>query len=455
MKQLLHFHEDPKVIAWWSERFNRLLSWLTPAKRRLLLSIGAIYIGIKSNLYTPEDADKLDVPTDWLGKICVIITLFIFIWLIYRLAVSFRQLPNIIRRHPLLALHVFFWLFMASIWLMATTDHQWLYRVMVGIVTGFPFLLWRCGYLLQSGQSGSAQHTAFKDHLFYLFPFFGGSETPYGKGYDYLSRCEAKTNDQLARSQLAGIKLLLLSGAWSIADAAMYVFFYGNHSLLAAHGSGVPELAVLVKMGANAPVGSAWASIYCEFIHEVLDHASQGHRIIGILRIFGFNVFRNTYKPLLAESIVEFWNRYYYYFKEIMANFFFIPTFMQTGQLLKKWPTLRLLTAVFAAAFIGNMYYHILKRIGLLLDGHVFTAVYSYRSRFFYCFLLSVGIFVSMLRAQRRNSRSVSDRYYARGLRMFGVWTFFSLIFIWNVKIKQGGDFAIRTDFFLNLFHLL
>jgi len=25
-------------------------------------------------------------------------------------------------------------------------------------------------------------------------------------------------------------------------------------------------------------------------------------------------MFRNTYKPLLAESIVEFWNRYYYYF---------------------------------------------------------------------------------------------------------------------------------------------
>ncbi|MEF8725082.1 hypothetical protein [Candidatus Accumulibacter phosphatis] len=39
--------------------------------------------------------------------------------------------------------------------------------------------------------------------------------------------------------------------------------------------------------------------------------------IIGTLRLFGFNVFRNTYKPLPPESILEFWNRYYYYLKEL------------------------------------------------------------------------------------------------------------------------------------------
>jgi hypothetical protein len=39
-------------------------------------------------------------------------------------------------------------------------------------------------------------------------------------------------------------------------------------------------------------------------------------------------------------------------------------------------------------------------------------------------------------------------------LRMFGVWTFFSLIFIWNVKIKHGGDFHTRVEFFFNLFGL-
>lgn len=55
------------------------------------------------------------------------------------------------------------------------------------------------------------------------------------------------------------------------------------------------------------------ASIYCELVRQVLRHAVNGHAVIGTLRLFGFKVFRNTYKPLLAESRVAFWGRYYYF----------------------------------------------------------------------------------------------------------------------------------------------
>src|SRR6185369_2906206 len=93
--------------------------------------------------------------------------------------------------------------------------------------------------------------------------------------------------------------------------------------------------------------------------------AAKGHLYIGVLRLFGFYVFRNTYKPLLAETVVEFWNRYYYYFKELLASFFFFPTFTRY---FKTHPRLRLLAAVFAAAFFGNMYYHVIYS-GLLFRG--------------------------------------------------------------------------------------
>ena len=93
------------------------------------------------------------------------------------------------------------------------------------------------------------------------------------QGLATLSQCEAKTTEALARSQLAGIKLLLL--------------------------------------GARAPWVQSWASIYGELFEQVLRLAVKGHLIIGMLRLYGFNAFRNTYKPLLAESIVEFWNRYF------------------------------------------------------------------------------------------------------------------------------------------------
>ncbi len=57
--------------------------------------------------------------------------------------------------------------------------------------------------------------------------------------------------------------------------------------------------------------------------------------------------------------MVEFWNRYYYYFKEIMVEFFFYPTFIGW---FRKWPRLRLFAAVYMAAFVGNMYYHLIGK---------------------------------------------------------------------------------------------
>ena len=101
-----------------------------------------------------------------------------------------------------------------------------------------------------------------------------------------------------------------------------------------------------------------WAAIYCDLFRRVLSLCVSGHVIVGYLRLCGFNVFRNTYKPLLAETIVEFWNRYYYYFKELLVNFFFFPTFTRY---FKRNPRLRMFAAVFAAAFVGNMYYHVIE----------------------------------------------------------------------------------------------
>ena len=208
--------------------------------------------------------------------------------------------------------------------------------VLFGLAVVFPFLLWRCGYLLLAGQHGRVAGTPFREHLIYLWPAYGGNNTPYGKGLDYLTRCEAKTEEELARSQLAGIRLLLLAALWG---ATLFLFegiVYGDGNgftrLVGGRTIGIPALGELVKEGGGAPRGAAWASIYCELMKQVLRHAAGSHGIIAVLRLFGFNVFRSTYKPLLAESVVEFWNRFYYYFKELLVTFFFLPTFAGPGR---------------------------------------------------------------------------------------------------------------------------
>ena len=384
----------------------------------------------------------------------VALALVAIAWLLYRAAAGFSSLPLWVRKHPQLTLHSMYWGFLVVLWTTAPGSGLWR-QVLAGVALIFPLLVWRFAYVLLSGQYGRMAGTRFSDHFLTLWPIYGGSNTPYGSGIGYLSRSEAKTVEELARSQLAGIKLLFLCALWMIVKEIMEALLYGPGNELTQKLGGytlaVPRLGRMVAGGgANAALWTSWLAIYCELIHQVLRHAIYGHAIIAVLRLFGFNVFRNTYKPLLAESIVEFWNRYYYYFKELLANFFFLPTFTQLGRKLRNWPALRLFAAVFAAAFVGNTYYHLINLEQMMVEGRVLEVLYGHRSRMFYCLLLAFGIFVSMLRQQRRGGRVPASGQANRILRIAGVWTFFSLISIWDVK--GGASFTARANFFFSLF---
>lgn len=430
--------------------------WLTPpARRRMLLSLAALGVGTVTTLQTLAKHEGLSLPAGgWHGAL-VVLAQFLLLWLLYRAAVSFGRLPAPVRRHPQWALHASYWLVLVVLWM--TTPAAGLWRaVLFGLALLYPVVIWRCAYLVLAGQHGRMKGTGITDHLFYLWPAYGGSNTPYGKGLAYLSQHEASTTEELARSQLAGVKLLLLAVVWRLVLTLFEGTVYGpGNGLTRATGGltlGVADLsALLAQTGSPAPM-QGWMSVYCQLFEDVLRLAVKGHLIVGMLRLWGFNVFRNTYKPLLAESVVEFWNRYFYYFKELLSTFFFMPTFTGVGKRLRHWPRLRLLAAVFAAAFVGNVYYHVIKDATAMAQGQLLLVLQAQQSRMFYCLLLALGIFVSMLREQNRRGQAVAADVVPRWLRIFGVWTFFSLISIWNTD--GGAPFLNRVHFFLGLFHL-
>jgi len=187
----------------------------------------------------------------------------------------------------------------------------------------------------------------------------------------------------------------------------------------------------------------AWASVYLELIRITLLLAITGHVIVGCLRLLGFNVFRNTYKPLLAESIVDFWGRYYFYFKELLVDLFFYPAFLSCSWAGKK---LRLFIAVFAAAFAGNMYFHFLLRYELVTNLEFASLWADLGPRLIYCGLLAFGIWISMLRQEKRRAGDVRETALVRLRRIAGVWTFFGVINIWNVG-PPGLDISERFQF--------
>lgn len=451
LKTLTQFHEHPAVIAWWTSTFSPLLNWFTPTKRRAVLIIGALLIAVLSPI---KYLKKVYTPSDSLAFVLLVAAILAIVWLLYQASVLYQSFPATVKRHPHITLHVFFWLFYCVFWNLSPSAGL-LYAVMLGIALFLPKLLWRLGYMLSMGQSGKIAGQGFSQQLICLFPVYGGTNTPYGKGLDFISKFEAKTPEALAKSQLAGLKLLLLSGLWALVLYLMEAFVYGSGNqltaLLGGNTLGIPKLSVILTSEVYPSRWQSWASLYCELFWQVLRMARNGHGMIAVLRLFGFYVFRNTYKPLLAESVHEFWNRYYYYFKELLVHFFFMPVFMQlNGKVFKQWHQLRLALAVFSAAFLGNMYYHLLYKENLMLHGQVYQALYESRCDFFYGLLLAIGIYLSMLKKEKLAGKPLNNTRTARSLRILGVWTFFSLIYIWDIKSQAG--FLMRLDFFLNLF---
>lgn len=162
-------------------------------------------------------------------------------------------------------------------------------------------------------------------------------------------------------------------------------------------------------------------------------------------------MFRNTYKPLLSQTLIDFWGRYYYYFKELLVEFFFYPTYLKYRKL---HPRLRLTLAVFAAAFVGNSYYHLLAARYPLLEGRLLDSLGFLKPRMVYCFLLAAGISLSMIRQRERRGRVVDGAGPAVQLRrlrvIFGVWTFYAIIHVWNER-SPGASILDRMDFVLSL----
>jgi hypothetical protein len=312
--------------------------------------------------------------------------------------------------------------------------------------------------MILSAKRGSAAGTRFADHVSYCLPVWGGTFTPYGKGHDYLAGQSMEDDFDLARTRLAGLKLLLLAWVWTKALFFFNAVTVGSRApyigtLPAGWSLGLPGLTTAIWTGpAPYGAGGCWIVLLAEFVRATLRMAIHGHVVIGILRMAGFRVFRNTYKPLLSRTIVEFWNRYYYYFKELLVDFFFYPVFMATGGRTRQ---VRIALAVLAAATFGNLYFHLVRDHAEYFFHGPWTMVDRVAGRAVYCTALGIGIVVSMLREQRRRGAPPPEgNRRAAALRAIaGVWLFFSLLQVWSVGLERL-TFAQRIRFFLALFGL-
>jgi hypothetical protein len=225
--------------------------------------------------------------------------------------------------------------------------------------------------------------------FFSFFPTVAASTTPFFKRPSAMRRMEAKGPEERAVVQLKGLKLL----AWSILLALVWAILD-----TAGDAIGIPKLPdAIASSSAHHPPAwyLCWASLLAGFLDSVLRTALWGNTVVAGCRLAGFRLLRNSYRPLESRTVVDFWNRYYYYFKELIADFFFYPVYMRW---FKQHPRVRILFATWVSVGLGVPLFHFVRDIDVVRELGLWRAVAGYHVYMVYATMLSIGIGVSQIR---------------------------------------------------------
>ncbi len=277
-------------------------------------------------------------------------------------------------------------------------------------------------------------------HAGYLRPFWNGEIAPVGKGVAFLRKFEAKDEAALAATRLKAVKLLV----WGFILQKVNV----RIEMLLADGLGVPDLRdALIAQAEGAAVEPlmGWTILLTHYFTKVLSLAATGHIVVALVRMAGFGIPRNSVRPFASRTLAEFWNRYYYYFKEVLVDFFFFPAFTQ---FFKKHPRLRVAFATFCAAGVGNALYHFLYVLADIPEYGLLDLLYGFQSYLIYATALALGIIVSQLNKSRPKPEDGFVRYEV--LPRLNVTLFFCTLMVFD-DLKPGIELSTRFSYLFNL----
>ncbi|MFH1263900.1 MAG: hypothetical protein V1495_10730 [Pseudomonadota bacterium] len=255
--------------------------------------------------------------------------------------------------------------------------------------------------------------TPFFFQLGYYYPFWCGtyllSFLPIFKGAGHLRRIECKSPEESAVARLKAIKLLIWA-AWVMLFRDLWIrLLYGTPvrtpflNLLpgSLHVPSLMACLLEAQKGAPYPPLTEWMAVISSNFTDLLNITVKGGVMIGACRMAGFNALRVTYKVLYARTFVEYWNRYTYYFKELMADLFFYPAFLRCFRGHRKF---RIFFAVLAAATFGNCLLHLLWDIGFVFELGLRRALVSFVPYILYASIIGTVIGVSYLRTERQRA---------------------------------------------------
>lgn len=397
----------------WRVDFLVVIAAITffPQYRTPLVLLGTLYWTATFTLFdwyiVREVLDRYGVTNIWDGALIrptAIVAVLLYCAFFYALVCRFEH--TLLGRRPLVSLFcAYYAMVLAACYL--PLPSTWAAALWIFIII-FGRYIWFLAYSLLDRRA--REHDGFIWQLRSYLGFWIGLSTspaPIPKGAANLRRIEAKTPQALAVSQLKGIKLLYWAMVLMVVETVYSRLIHDEPGYLTSiidfsYSFSLPTYKVAfydALAGQYRPWYVSFAAVVSQLFRNVLYIAIWGHIIIACVRMAGYNALRGTYKPLYAKTLAEFWNRYFYYFKELLVEFFFYPTYTRY---FKKYPRFRLFFATLMAAGFGNVLFHFIRDVQYVFRMGFLEALVAIHVYMFYGMVLGTAIGISQLRMRKR-----------------------------------------------------
>jgi D-alanyl-lipoteichoic acid acyltransferase DltB (MBOAT superfamily) len=349
-----------------------------------------------------------------------------------------RHAPqSILARRPLLTLLTLETLLcsLASLDLMQGLPKVMLWTV---VFTLTPYL-WFLPYAIVDVRSRTPSSPLMQ--LAALRPFWNFTYLPFGKGAAFLRKHLSRTPRELAITQLKAVKLLLWANALFAVRAGL-IWIFETRMQIPTVGQALDAFLG----GQPYPLVISWVAMIVSTAKYCLKIASWAHLFIGIARLAGYRLPRGSWRPLESRTLMDYFNRFHYYFKELLVDFFFIPTFFK---MFRHHPRLRMFFATFMAAGVGNAIWHFSRDINLIATLGPAAAFETYTSYAFYCLVLAIAVGISQVRITMgiRPSPTAIGRLYS----FLFIWSFVVCMHVFSDE-SRNRPFGERLSFLISLF---
>lgn len=275
---------------------------------------------------------------------------------------------------------------------------------------------------------------------------------PFGKSNVYLEQREATNSFDLAKTQIKALKLLLW--LWLLRHILIYVgplIGIPGYTIPFIPNINVSNISVHFENFLNhtpSSTGIIWLSLFITYFYDLLIWTLKFNVPVAVIRMLGFYIPRGLYKPLYAKSIPDYFSRRYYYYKELIFDFFVLPLFMHLRRIKDR--RTRTFWAIFIGVAFGSMLTHTTGSIADLYN--VSLGHYLERSFPFYLRCIGFGLLIAVF--QFGNPIPVDGMRFAR-LRHFInvviIVVIFSLAKVFT-PMMQTDNPTDAFRFFLSLF---